>query len=203
MVLLIVGCAGKKLAPTFDIGHPIKAQEVAKRAICLSGEGKAILSIREKKNGFRFAMRHTPQDWMLGITVPLLGEEVLHLNFSPYSLSGGAYDYLVLQLKKKQVTEEIIQEQFRGLAVALQQLEGFKYSKFGCQLTSTGPALNGKCPGMEYSLSAESLSLQFIANGHDVEANYSAFNGQYFENLELRLTNLHSSSLFFKFAQCQ
>ncbi len=169
---------------------------------CISGEGKGILHAGEKKHSFRFATRSDMNSWILGISLPLLGEEILQLDYSPFQASGGIYEYLQSQMTKKQVSPVLLDQKLQALAQFLGTWQKVRSGAVSCAGGADGAKIIGKCQQVQFKLAADTLEFSRQIAGDVLTANFSQYNGSYFESLEMKVGDAHPFALNLKYAQC-
>lgn len=199
---MCASCAGKRVAPSFDLAHPQEALRKAIDGSCLSGEGKGTLELSQRKNSFSFESRAEKEYWLLGISLPLIGEEVIKLQYRPFVISGGAYQILQQQLLKKKLSPKILDYQFHALANAIEKWQQIKEGPNKCSATSKSGRILGNCREISYSLDEQNLYVTFIEKQQTLNATFSAYNGRYFEMLEIDIPNASKMLLKLKYNQC-
>lgn len=122
MIYFLQGCShiSKKKGRLFSFNEGV-------RALSLSGEGKARLSIGEEVSKFRFEMGHLEERsrWMIEISIPLYGAELMFLDWMLEKplLKGSGIErfYLSSDIKNRKYLKQKVLNLSRGLSFFLKE----------------------------------------------------------------------------------
>lgn len=184
------------------MSNPSIAWNKAVSASCLSGEGKGLIGTEKKKSSFSFESLANDQKWLLAVSIPLLGEEALELQFSPYRVSGEIYDRLQQQLLKKKISPKMVEPHFKALAAILKNWQQIKKNPAQCSIKNEKGMLCGECFSLDYQLKEESLTLLPKGQYAGGEVLFSDYNGRYFETTAIQLPTFPPIELLLKFKEC-
>ncbi len=173
--------------------------------VCLSGEGKGKISGGGKSHSFNFESKLTNEEWLLALSVPFLGEEVLRLNLIKGAPSGGLYNYLLKEVAKSktpQKDQRAVHFAFKRTSLFLKGLNQIKSRPSICSTELKGGRIEGKCSnGIIFEMSENTLKLsehrKFSSN-----ATFSSLSEDHFQLVSIDTLSGRGPKITLKYGEC-
>ena len=204
---VLTSCGGQdRVARTFDLSNPSVAFDQSVGMICLSGEGKGKIKSGSKSHSFNFESKIDSNEWLLGISIPFLGEEVLKLNLNSGKASGGLYNYLIREVKKGKNPKrdrKVARYAFKQTSRFLKGLGEIIKNPALCSKKTLGGSIVGKCKnGIDYSLTASGLQLSTKNKKLSSSAHFSRPGEEFFQISTINTLSGSGPRITLKYAEC-
>ncbi|MCK5883254.1 MAG: hypothetical protein KAG61_06165 [Bacteriovoracaceae bacterium] len=174
--------------------------------ICLSGEGKGKIKSGKKSHSFNFESKLDSNEWLLGISIPFLGEEILKLNLNSGKASGGLYRYFIRELKKRKKSgrnRAVARHAFKQTSHFLKGMGEVINNPDLCSSGFQGGALVGKCKnGINYSLTESGLQLSTQSKLQKTSANFSRLGEEFFQVSTINTLSGGGPQITLRFSEC-